>query len=205
VADGTVVTFTLATGLGNLAPVTTTTANGWAYSTLTSPDETGSALVRVRAGEREATLLVPYVPGPPFDVAVMPNPLSIAANGVSTSTILAEVRDRYGNFVPDGTRVEFSTTLGRFVTGPSSTGPTYNTTTLGGLARAVLISSDAPGVARVAAEAGGKRGEAFVDFYYVPSPTPTPTRTAMPTPTPTTTPTPARQLYLPLTIRNRWR
>jgi hypothetical protein len=205
VADGTVVTFTLANGLGTLAPFTTTTTNGWAYSTLTSPDDTGSALVRVQAGEREATLLVLYIPGPAFDVQVMPNPLSIAADGVSTSTILAEVRDQYGNFVGDGTRVEFSTTLGRYVTGPSSTGPTYSTSTLGGSARAVLISSDAPGVARVAAEAGGKRGEAFVDFYYVPPATPTPTRTATPTPTPTATRMPTRDLYLPLLMRRSWR
>jgi uncharacterized repeat protein (TIGR01451 family) len=205
VDDGTVVTFTLANGLGTLAPFTTTTTNGWASSTLTSPDDTGSALVRVRAGEREATLLVLYIPGPAFDVQVMPSPLSIAADGVSTSTILAEVRDQYGNFVGDGTRVEFSTTLGRYVTGPSSTGPTFNTSTLGGSARAVLISSDAPGVARVAAEAGGKRGEAFVDFYYVPPATPTPTRTATPTPTPTATRLPTRGLYLPLLMRRSWR
>jgi uncharacterized repeat protein (TIGR01451 family) len=205
VTDGTVVTFTLASGLGALSPLTTTTANGWAYSALTSPDETGTALVRVRAGEREATLLVVYIPGPPFDVAVMPSPLSIAANGVSTSTILAEVKDQYGNFVADGTRIEFSTTLGRFVTGPSTTGPTFNTTTLGGWAKAILISSDTPGVARVAAEAGGKRGEDFVEFYYVPGPTPTPTRTSMPTPTPTATRVPGHGLYLPLLMKNRWR
>jgi adhesin/invasin len=192
VADGTVVTFTLASGLGALAPFTTTTANGWAYATLTSPNDTGSALVRVNAGEREGTVLVTYIPGQPFDVVVMASPLSIAANGVSTSTIVAEVRDQYGNFVADGTRLEFSTTLGRFVTGPASTAPTFNTSTLGGSARAILISSNTPGVARVGAEAGGKRGEAFVDFYYVPTPTPTPT--------------PARVwLYLPLIKRNAWR
>jgi hypothetical protein len=194
-----VVTFTLVSGSGDLWPVTSTTTNGWAYSTLTSPDETGSALIRVRAGEREATLVVEYTPGPPFDVAVTPNPLSIAADGVATSTILAEIRDQYGNFVPDGTRVEFSTTLGRYVTGPSTTGPTYNTTTLAGLARAILISSDTPGAARVAAEAGGKRGEAFVDFYYVPRPTPTPTATPRPTPEA------GFRLYLPLIMRNGWR
>jgi len=205
VTDGTVVTFTLASGLGTLSPFTTTTTNGWAYSTLTSPDDTGSALVRVNAGEREATLLVVYIPGPAFDVVVMPSPLSIAANGVSTSTIVAGVRDQYGNFVADGTRVRFSTTLGLFVTGPSSTAPEYNTSTLGGSARAILISSNAPGVARVGAEAGGKRGEAFVDFYYVPPPTPTPTRTATPTPTPTATRAPTLELYLPLIMRNGWR
>jgi uncharacterized repeat protein (TIGR01451 family) len=200
VADGTVVTFTLASGLGTLRPVTATTqSKGWAESTLTSPDETGSALVSARAGEREATLVVVYIAGLPFDVAVMPNPLSIAANGVSTSTVLAEVRDQYGNFVADGTRVRFSTTLGRFVSGSPPTAQTYDTTTQGGSGRAILISSNAPGAALVAAEAGGKRGEAFVDFYYVPAPTPTPTPTVTPTRVPT------MQLYLPLLMRNGWR
>lgn len=176
VAEGTTVTFTLVSGGGSLAPQTTSTSNGWAYATLTSPNETGRATIRVNSGEREGTVTVEYIPEAPFDITLAANPLSIAANGVSTSTIDAEIRDRYGNFVADGIVVVFSTDLGRFETGPS-----YTTYTSGGRARATLISSTTSGMARVAATAGGKRGETYVDFYFVPTPTPTPTLTPTPT------------------------
>jgi adhesin/invasin len=139
-------------------------------ATLTSPNETGSATVRIAAGQREVTVVVEYIPGPPFDVMVTANPLSIEANGVSTSTIDAQVRDRYGNSVADRTAVVFSTDLGSFPGGAS-----FVTSTTGGRARAILNSSATPGMARVAATASGKRGEGFVDFYFVPTPTPTPT------------------------------
>lgn len=168
VTDGTVVTFTLVSGGGILSPRTATTAGGWAVATLTSPNETGSATVRITSGRREVTVVVEYVPGPVFDILVTANPLSIAANGVSTSTIEAELRDRYGNYVADRTAVVFSTDLGNFPGGGS-----FNTATTGGRARAILTSSAVPGMARVAATSGGKRGEAFVDFFYQPTPTPT--------------------------------
>jgi adhesin/invasin len=168
VTDGTVVTFTLVSGGGILSPRTATTASGWAVATLTSPNETGLATVRIGSGAREVTVLVEYVPGPVFDILVTANPLSIAANGVSTSTIEAELRDRFGNYVADRTAVVFSTDLGNFPSGGS-----FTTSTTGGRARAILTSSAVPGMARVAATAGGKRGEAFVDFFYQPTPTPT--------------------------------
>jgi hypothetical protein len=88
---------------------------------------------------------------------------------VSTSTIGAEVKDRYGNAVADRTAISFSTELGRFETGPS-----YGTFTLGGRASAILSSSTTPGIARVAAMAAGKRAEVYVDFYFAPTPTPPP-------------------------------
>jgi adhesin/invasin len=165
VTDGTVVTFTLSSGGGTLSPRTATTAGGWAVATLTSPNETGSATVRIASGAREVTVIVEYVPGPVFDVQVTASPLSIAANGVSTSTIEAELRDSYGNYVADRTAVVFSTDLGSFPGGVS-----FSTSTTGGRARATLTSSAVPGMARVAATAAGKRGEAFVDFYYQPPP-----------------------------------
>jgi uncharacterized repeat protein (TIGR01451 family) len=183
VDEGTLVTFTIvsgggslsppaggAAGEGSLSPQTTSTVNGWAYSALTSPDLTGSATIRVAAGDLEATVVVEYIPGPAFDIVLTAVPLSIPANGVSTSTIGAEVRDRYGNAVADRTAVSFSTELGRFETGPS-----YGTFTLGGRASAILSSHITPGIARVSAVAAGKRGEIYVDFYFDPTPTPPPT------------------------------
>jgi hypothetical protein len=195
VVDGTPVTFTLASGTGTIQPAVTTTANGRASSTLTSPNETGSATVRANVGDRQAAVVVEYIPGRPFDVTLMANPLSIPADGLSTSTIVAEVRDLYGNAVADRTTVAFSTDLGRFETGSS-----YTASTMGGSASAVLTSSSTPGTARVSAIAGGKRGEIYVDFYYGVTPTLTPTRTA----TPTATPTREWAVWLPILLRRRW-
>jgi len=172
VKAGTVVTFSITSGGGTLSPAIATTErdDGWAFSALTSPDVAGSATIRAVANGREATAVVRYIPGPPFEVTLTADPLSIAATGMATSTVHAQVRDRYGNHVQDRTTVVFSTDLGRFETGPS-----FSTSTLGGQASAILTSSTTPGVARVAATSGGRRGEIFVDFYYSPTPTPTPT------------------------------
>jgi len=167
VEEGTLVTVTIASGGGSLMPQTTTTVGGWAYSTLTSPDETGAATIRARSDNREGTAVVQYIPGPPFDILLSADPLSIPADGLSTSTIGAEVRDRYGNSVADRMLVVFSTDLGSF-----ETGLTYRGSTSGGRAGATLKSSTTPGIARVAALAGGVRREIFVDFFFAPTPTP---------------------------------
>jgi adhesin/invasin len=119
----------------------------------------------VTSGDQEAMVVVEYIPGPPFDITLTADPLSIPANGVSTSTVGAEVRDLYGNPVADRTALVFSTELGRFETGAS-----YSASTLGGRASAVLTSSATPGIARVAALTAGKRGEIYVDFYFQPAP-----------------------------------
>jgi hypothetical protein len=168
VTDGTVVTFTLVSGQGSLTPQTTTTASGWALGYLTSPNQTGTAQVRVRAGNVERIVLVEYIPGPPADVTISADPVSIAANGVATANIDADVEDRYGNAVLDRTTVMFSTSLGRFPTGTS-----YGALTTGGKARAVLTSSSLPGMASVEAIATGVRASpVYIDFYAAPTPTP---------------------------------
>jgi hypothetical protein len=192
VQNGTPVTFTIVTGEGTLSPQYTTTSNGWAYSTLTSPDETGSATIRAEIGDRQATVVVQYIPGPPYNIIVDAVPAAIAADGVSTSTIGAEVRDRYGNYVVNNTLVEFTTDRGRFETGSS-----YRAYTQGGRASAVLTSDTTFGRARVVARSQGRQGETYVDFYFVPTPTPSPTLT----------PTPRREwrVHLPVILKNRWR
>ncbi|KPL14866.1 MAG: hypothetical protein AMJ93_17145 [Anaerolineae bacterium SM23_84] len=195
VTDGTPVTFTIASGQGSLQPMVTTTASGRAQSTLTSPNQTGSATIRATVGDREVTVVVEYIPGRAFNVNLTADPLSIPADGMSTSTIVAEVTDSHGNNVADRTTVVFSTDLGRFDTGTS-----YVTSTLGGKASATLTSSSTPGLARVGAVAGGKRSEIHIDFYYAPPATPTPTLTPTPTPTPRWEWT----VWLPIVVRWPW-
>jgi uncharacterized repeat protein (TIGR01451 family) len=185
VTDGTIVSYTLVAGQGSLSPQTTTTASGWAYSYLTSPDVTGFAEIRVASGDREAAVLVEYIPGPPFEIVLSAEPLSIPANGMSSTRIDADVSDRHGNAVLDRTLVIFSTNLGRFTTTTS-----YSAYTTGGKASAVLTSSALPGIAQVEAVSVGARSDpAYVDFYVAPTPTPRP----------------GWALHLPIIMKNRYR
>jgi hypothetical protein len=68
-------------------------------------------------------------------------PTMSVADGRSTTTITAEVRDSRGNLVPDGTKVSFESTLGLFREALVST--------TGGFARAVLQAGGVPGIATI--------------------------------------------------------
>lgn len=70
------------------------------------------------------------------------NPNVIAPDGKTTATITAEVRDRDGKLVPDGTEVRFTASLGII----EETG-----TTFAGVARVNLVSADIPGTSIVTA------------------------------------------------------
>jgi hypothetical protein len=68
-------------------------------------------------------------------------PTMSVADGRSTTTISAVVRDSRGNVVPDGTRVVFESTMGLF--------RENIVTTAQGVARAVLLAGGVPGVATI--------------------------------------------------------
>jgi len=161
VGDGTGVTFRTSLGSLGSITVTKTTTNGAATATLTSQTTAGTATVTATADSAVGTTNVAFVPDPPHTVAVTANPPSIPANGISTSTITAVVKDQYGNNVRDGTVVTFTTTAG------SLGSTTVTKTTVNGVATAALTSSTTPGSATVTATADGKQGQASVDFYYV--------------------------------------
>ncbi|RYG39390.1 hypothetical protein EON81_01265 [bacterium] len=72
-------------------------------------------------------------------------PTMSVADGRSTVTITATVRDANGKTVPDGTRVVFSTTLGNFREPMASTAQ--------GIARAVLVAPGVPGTSRITVNA----------------------------------------------------
>ncbi len=75
-----------------------------------------------------------------YSISVTPYPSSIIADASSFSTITAEVRDELGKSVPDGTSVDFTTSLGVI----DRTG-----TTISGTARARLQSGAVTGAATV--------------------------------------------------------
>jgi len=71
-------------------------------------------------------------------------PTVSVADGKSTVTVSAEVRDQSGKLVPDGTRVVLTSTLGDFRESV--------VTTVGGIARGVLVAGSIPGLATVTAK-----------------------------------------------------
>lgn len=72
----------------------------------------------------------------------------LLADGKSTTTLTAEVRDDQGAVVPDGTTIRFSTTAGRL--------DTTTATTQNGVARVTLTGGELPGVALVTAHLEGR-------------------------------------------------
>ncbi|MBX3119975.1 MAG: hypothetical protein KF784_12995 [Fimbriimonadaceae bacterium] len=72
-------------------------------------------------------------------------PTVSVADGRSTVTVTAEVRDNSGRAVPDGSQVVFTTTLGTFRNAV--------VTTTNGLAQAILVAGSIPGHAKITATA----------------------------------------------------
>ena len=81
------------------------------------------------------------------------------ADGRSTITVTAEVRDSSGQLVPDGTIVVFETTLGQL---REATVPTQN-----GFARAILQASSIPGTAKLRATVQKFGSAASIDVLFV--------------------------------------
>ncbi len=87
-------------------------------------------------------------------------PTVSVADGRSSTTITAEVRQSNGRPVPDGTHVVFNTTLGTFRDNIA--------TTSSGLARAVLISGGIPGMAKITVSAlESTSNPSSIDFEFV--------------------------------------
>jgi hypothetical protein len=150
VGNGTSVTLT--TSLGTvLSPRSTT--NGVATSTLTST-LVGTAHVTGTSGLATRSTDVVFTPGVPASVAVQAVPTVLTANGSSTSTITATVRDQFNNFVVDGTSVDFSATSLGAVSTPQ--------TTTNGQAVATFTAGTAVGTATITATTNSRAGTTSV-------------------------------------------
>lgn len=109
-----------------------------------------------------AALACVYAQAPAQQTLVHLNafPQVSVADGRSTTTISAELRDSGGRLVPDGTRVVFNTSLGTF--------RESITTTTNGVARAILVAGGQPGIARVTATPlNGGSSPATLEFEFV--------------------------------------
>lgn len=155
---GTLVTFSSSLG-GSFAPNPAPTgADGRAVTSYTG-GTAGTGTLSATVGAVTRTVTLNTSPGAPASLTAAADPISIRANGVSTTTISAEVRDSCGNLVP-GIVVTFTTDLG-------TVSPT-DITGSDGVARATLTSTLTPGVATVTATTGALSDEAQVFFTGVP-------------------------------------
>ncbi len=181
VANGTsatVITAIIKDNVGNAVlagtPVTFSTTlgrfpNGSTSWSATTPDITGSLTATLFAGQTPGTAEVTCFAGdesqtitvtftqegsetPPVTIT-MTTPSPIPADGASSTSIKAEIKDSLGNSVSQGTPVNFTTTLGTFPNGQTS----YDVTTPneGGAVTVSLTSGTTPGIADVICSSGG--------------------------------------------------
>lgn len=153
VADGTQVDF--AASLGTLNPISGQTQDGAVSTLLTSGMVPGVSLVTASAGGPVGSVEVTFVAGPPASMQLAADPLAIPVGGAASS-LVAAVRDAYGNPVQDGTLVSFATSRG--TVSPSSV------PTLAGVAQATLTSGAQAGLAVVTAQSGGAQAQVGVLF-----------------------------------------
>jgi adhesin/invasin len=166
VADGTSVTFSTTEGdITAQRPIpgsqdTGTTRNGIASATLRSGTQSGTITVRATVppdGPTGETSVI-FTPRTNLTIRLSASPLSIVADGVTTSTITAVVTDANTNApVAAGTSVTFTTNLGSITLLPPPGNPAgpAGTTDSSGAAQASLRSSTQAGVATVTSSTSG--------------------------------------------------
>lgn len=151
VADGTEVLFE--TTLGTIAPVTTTTINGVATATLTSPFVGGTAVVRATADmAASATVPVAIMSARATTLTLSVADSTLLPNGISTTVVTANVYDEYGNLAPNGTQVVFGVEGDEMIMGAVEGVEVYTATTTGGVATVTYQAGTTAGIAAVRAE-----------------------------------------------------
>jgi len=121
ISDGTVVTFTTDQGTfpGSVTTIYGTTSGGAASTVLTSANSVVTATVTGEVGTLSDTLLVPFIPGDPYELTFMYGPQTFQC-GIS-DTVKTRVRDEWGNRL-EGEEVTMSSTQGGyFVPNPGYT------------------------------------------------------------------------------------
>jgi hypothetical protein len=93
--DGTFVSFS--TTAGTLSSETARTTNGIANVTFTSSTTIGTVTIKASSGGIITRTAISLIPGPVDSIELFAEPNNLTADGVSTSTIEAQVLDAYNN------------------------------------------------------------------------------------------------------------
>jgi hypothetical protein len=178
VTPGTEVTFTTNLGTFTASVQKGETAgifsDGSQTYTVKTPDATGVVRVSLVAGTKAGSALVKatsnnvtqaiYVGfgGQPVSIRLVADPVTIPADGTSSSTITATLTDASGAPVTPGTSVMFTTTLGLFLNG--TTIHRVVTPDSAGVVKVSLISATVAGSAMVIAKSNGVTQVVYVGF-----------------------------------------
>jgi serine protease len=157
VADGTLVSFS--TNLGVATPAIAATVNGVATATLSST-VAGLATVTATVGSLNATALVTFTHGPAAQLLLIATPALIFSNGISQSTVVATVRDAFGNPVP-GAPVQFLVTSGQLSPTSGASDPNGQVTT--------TVTSLVPAAANIFALHGSLMAQTPVTYRLPPA------------------------------------
>ena len=117
-----------------------TDASGVAQVFLTAPTVTGTASVQAYAGSLPSSVVVSFTPGLPASITLSATPASVSASG--SATLVATLKDFYGNAVDAGQTVTFGTSsaTGGHFTDLSSNVATSATTDATGSARMIYVA-----------------------------------------------------------------
>lgn len=151
VPDGTAVRFE--TDLGAVAPLESLTAHGKATAQLQPGAAAGVAHVTTTSGYATGKLAVPVLAGAAASVTLSAQPTELTAGYNQVAALVLTAADSHGNPIPDGSIIQFSTTLGN-VTPPAAptTGGRAEAQFVGGtIAGSALITATAPGGAKAQA------------------------------------------------------
>lgn len=158
------VTVTLTTTIGIVTPTLPTTVLGVVTATFTAPLSPGQGIITATLDGLSDAVTVTVEPGPPSELRLEADELSLPADGQSSTAIRAYVQDAYGNPVKDSTAVTFGTDRGVLSNGQSH----HTVSTVDGRASTVLQSVRTPGPAHVVASAGPASAEIVIEFTPLP-------------------------------------
>ncbi len=141
--------------------VTTGNSSGTVTVTLISGTTEGTARVTCTAGGASQTVEVYIGTVSIAAIGLTAVPTSIVADGLSSTTITAEVTDSLGEAAEAGTPVQFTTNLGLFSSGSQVFSTVTNSD---GTATATLFAGETDGTATISCVVGTVRAITFVEF-----------------------------------------
>lgn len=162
VADGTLVSFAITSGIGGLGDVTSSessasTTAGQASVIYYSGDRPGDVTITATLADGTSAtvdLKLTRGAGEPFTIDLTATPAELSADGGnSQSSIKADVTDSESYPVPDGTTITFAIVTGSGAFGSATGGSETTETTTAGIASAVYYSGDIPGTVGIRAQA----------------------------------------------------
>ncbi len=131
---------------GSITKSDITDSSGIAQATFTSDENTGENIITIDTGIKKYTLPLEVIKYQPKFIELFSESSRLLADGESSTTITAVLKDSVGNPMPNMT-VYFTTSIGTLV-------PEATLTNSGGIATTELTSTTTEGIAIVTASAG---------------------------------------------------